>query len=120
MTKFRLLSAIIFLCPFVFLTSCKKDLNDASNCFKLKAVNLYQGSNSACSSSIWRVESSPDDDIPPGTYVQFTTNGGYDPTTLKLGDIVYLKLTIKVMKAPGIDPYCTYDWTYFLHGDLCQ
>ncbi|MEO6706000.1 MAG: hypothetical protein ABIN04_09160 [Ginsengibacter sp.] len=115
--KFYVSAVFIILFTSLFIVGCKKDIH-GSDSFKLKAVYLYQGSNTACSSNIWQVEYSPDDEIPSGSYVSITTNGIYDPTNVRIGDIVYLKLTTKVQKAPGIEPYCSYNWTYFPQGDF--
>ena len=118
MIKFRLSALLIFLCSMLFVVGCKKDLGSSSNCFKLTAVYLYQGSNTACASNVWKVENSTDADIPVGTYVQFTTNDSYDPINVKLCDIVNLRLTMKVMT--WAEPYCPYQCSYFLQGDLCN
>ena len=57
---------IVFLLLFtaLFIGGCKKD-KISSDCFKLKAVYIYQSSNTACASDIWVVEESPDMEISP-------------------------------------------------------
>lgn len=112
-------AAFLLLFTGLFIEGCKKNTL-SSGCFKLKAVYLYQGSNTACASNIWEVEKSPDTDIPPGTYVDFVTDQSAYPATVKLGDIIDIKLKMKVQMVPGIDPFCPYNYTYLLQGDFCR
>jgi hypothetical protein len=58
----------LLLIAAILIAGCKKNRH-TTDCFKLKAVYLYQGSNTACASNIWEVEETPDVEIPPGTYV---------------------------------------------------
>ena len=111
----------VFLLLFtgLFIGGCKKDKHNA-DCFKLKTVYIYQGSNTACASNIWVVEDSPDIEIPPGTYVDFVTDQDDYPTNIKLGDIIYIKLKLKVQMVPGNDRFCPYNYTYLLQGDFCR
>ena len=112
-------AAIIFLFTLFLFAGCKK--NQESNCFKLQAIYLYEGEHIGCASHIWQVQKSPDTDIPPGTLVSFVSwNDPYDPTTVKIGDVISIKLHMKVQIVPGIDRTCTYDYKYLLQGDFCD
>ena len=115
--KICISAVFLLLLTGLFMGGCKKN-KDSSGCFKLKTVYLYQGSNTACASNIWEVEESPDIEIPPGTYVDFVTDQSDYPTNIKLGDVIYIKLKMKVKIVPGIDPYCSYNYTYLLQGDF--
>ena len=109
----------LLLIAAILITGCKKNRH-ITDCFKLKAVYLYQGSNTACASNIWEVEETPDVEIPPGTYVTFITDQDEYPANTKIGDVIYIKLKMKVTAVPGIDPYCPYQYSYLLQGDFCK
>jgi hypothetical protein len=109
----------LLLFASLFIGGCKKN-KDSSDCFKLKAVYLYQGSNTACASNIWQVEESPDIEITPGSYVDFVTDQSDYPTNIKIDDVIYIKLKMKVMIVPGIDRFCPLNYTYLLQGDFCR
>ena len=111
----------LFLLLFtgLLITGCKKNTH-RTDCFKLKAVYLYQGSNTACASNIWEVEETPDVEIPPGTYVDFVTDQDNYPADIKIGQVIFIKLKMKVKMVPGIDPFCPYNYTYLLQGDFCK
>jgi len=117
--KISITAAFLLLFTGLFIEGCKKN-NLRSGCFKLKAVYLYQGSNTAGASNIWVVEESPDMEISRGTYVDFTTDQSAYPANIKLGDIIYIKLKMKVQIVPGIDRFCPYNYTYLLQGDFCR
>jgi len=113
-------TTIIFLFTILFIAGCKKE-NKESDCFKLQAIYIYEGEHIGCASNIWQVQKSPDKDIPAGTLVSFTTwNDPYDPATVKTGDVISIKLHMKVQIVPGIDPTCSYNYTYLLQGDFCD
>ena len=109
----------IFLFALLFVVGCKKD-NKESDCFKLQAIYLYEVGHTGCASNIWQVQKSPDKDIPAGTLVSFTTWNDPDPATVKIGDVISIKLHMKVQIVPGIDPTCSYNYTYLLQGDFCN
>lgn len=107
-----ILSALLFV-------GCKKENN--SDCFQLKAIYLYEGEHIGCVSNIWQVQKSPDKDIPPGTLVDYVSwNDPFDPTKVKMGDVISIKLHMKVQVVPGIDRTCPYNYTYVLQGDSCH
>lgn len=116
--KTNLISLAIILSSFFFV-GCKKEKNSA-DCFKLQAVYLYEGDHVGCASNIWQVQKSPDNDIPVGTLVSFTTWNDPDPNNVKIGDVISIKLHMKVQVVPGIDPTCSYDYNYLLQGDFCD
>ena len=117
--KIYISALFLLLFTGLFIGGCKKD-KISSVCFKLKAVYLYQGSNTACASNIWVVEESPDMEISAGTYVDFVTDQSAYPTNVQLGTIIYIKLKMKVQIVPGIDRFCPYNYTYLLQGDYCK
>ena len=108
--KTNLTSAAIFLLfTLLCLVGCKKE-SIQSDCFKLQAIYIYEGEHIGCASNIWQVQKSPDSDIPTGTLVDFITwNDPYDPTRVKIGDVISIKLHMKVQIVPGIDPTCSYN-----------
>jgi hypothetical protein len=89
----------LLLLAVILIAGCKKNRH-STDCFKLKAVYLYQGSNTACASNIWEVEETPDVEIQPGTYVTFVTDQDDYPANIKIGDVIYIKLKMKVMSVP--------------------
>ncbi len=104
----------------LFFVGCKKEKKE-SDCFNLKAIYLYEGEHIGCVSNIWQVQKSPDKDIPAGTLVSFTTwNDPYDPSAVKLGDVISIKLHMKMQIVPDIDRTCSYNYTYLLQGDFCD
>lgn len=117
--RISLTAAFFFLFAILFV-GCRKKSDNNSDCFKLKAVYLYQGSNTACASNIWEVQESPDKEIPPGTCVDFVTDQDDYPVSIRLGDIVSIKLKMKIQVVPGIDPFCPYNYIYILQGDFCK
>ena len=114
-----LTAVLLLLFGALFISGCKKN-TDYSNCFKLKAIYLYQGSNTACASNIWEVAETPDVEIPAGTYVSFVTDQDDYPANIKIGEVIFIKLKMKVKIVPGIDPFCPYKYTYLLQGDFCK
>ena len=103
----------------LFTSGCKKEPRDF-NCFELKAIYIFEPGQQACSSNIWQVIKSTDNAISSGALVFFTTNDSYDPSGVKIGDILRFKLTMKVEVIPGIEPFCSYQAIYLLQGDLCK
>lgn len=119
-TTLNYTTVIILLFAFFFIVSCKKENKDP-NCFKLQAIYKYEGTHVGCASDIWQVQKSPDKEIPAGTLVSFVTwKDSYDFSTVKIGDVISIKLHMKVQIVPGIDPNCSYNYTYLLQGDFCD
>jgi hypothetical protein len=116
--KTNLTFVALILLTLLFL-GCKKEKKE-SDCFKLQAIYLYEGDHVGCASDIWQVQKSPDKDIPVGTFVSFVTWNDPYPTAVKTGDVISIKLHMKVQIVPGIDPTCSYDYKYLLQGDFCD
>lgn len=116
--KNTLTSVAIILFTLLFV-SCKKDTKQ-SDCFTLQAIYVYEGEHIGCASNIWQVQKSPDKDIPVGTLVSFTTWNDPAPANVKIGDVIAIKLHMKVQVVPGIDRTCSYNYTYMLQGDFCD
>lgn len=116
MRKYEIL--VLTALMLVFFAGCKKD-KQSSKCFKLKVVHTYNENNRECSSNIFQVEESPEPEVPVGTYVTLTREE-QDIESVNLGDVIYIKLLMKVLKAPGIDPLCPFDYTYHFHGSRCR
>lgn len=116
--KTNLTSVAILLLTLLFV-GCKKEKRE-SDCFKLQAVYIYEGEHIGCASNIWQVHKSPDKDIPVGTFVSFTTWNDPDLTSVKIGDVISIKLHMKMQIVPGIDRTCSYNYTYMLQGDFCD
>jgi len=113
------LASVAIILFALLLVGCKKEKR-VSDCFKLQAIYLYEGEHIGCASNIWQVQKSPDTDIPVGTLVSFTTWNDPDPINVKIGDVIYMKLHMKVQVVPGIDRTCSYNYTYMLQGDFCD
>ncbi|MFD2889508.1 hypothetical protein [Chitinophaga cymbidii] len=116
MTKYII--PIVTALLLLSFTGCKKD-NKISQCFKLKVVHAYDENNRECSSNVFRVEESPEAEVAVGTYVTLTREE-QDVEPVESGDVIRIKLLMKVLKAPGIDPLCPFDCTYHFHGSLCR